>query len=345
MRLAFRLIPFFYAALLFPAPAKLSDTGLYEDPSSKIVSPENRLYVPQYPLWTDGAKKKRWFFLPSTQIQTGKNASETDPFTGAPDHWTFPVGTKFWKEFSFEINGKLRRTETRLMQKSNEEEWEFATYLWNEAETDALLAPEDGVTNHVQIAKDTFHDIPSQTDCLRCHRRGGDPVLGFDALQLSDDRDPFALHAEMLPAEAVTLRTLIHEGRLSYVSMEMQKNPRIHSSTATGRAVMGYLHSNCASCHNPFGSSMHMNLNFRHLLNATSEETENSFRTSVGKITQIFSIPNEPKTYRIKKGDPNLSAVIYMMEQQHASHMPPLGAKILDKMAIRELRKWVSEMH
>ena len=36
-------------------------------------------------------------------------------------------------------------------------------------------------------------------------------ILGFNALQLSDDRDPNALHREPLTGEMVTLRALVDE--------------------------------------------------------------------------------------------------------------------------------------
>ena len=163
----------FYCFFALPyatgVPPILSQTG--------INSSENRLYVPQYPLWTDGAVKTRWIYLPqSSQINT-ENA----------DQWIFPVGTKLWKQFSFKNTGKLKRVETRLMEKTGEGEWQFASYLWNEQETEAVLAPEDGVKNYYKTSENTFHDIPSTTNCARCHRRGGDALLGFDAIQLSLD--------------------------------------------------------------------------------------------------------------------------------------------------------------
>src|SRR5262245_16307764 len=68
------------------APPLLSQTGLYEKDGAFVVDHRNRPYSPQYPLWSDGAHKERWVFLPA----------------GAPidianvDSWVFPVGTKFW---------------------------------------------------------------------------------------------------------------------------------------------------------------------------------------------------------------------------------------------------------
>ena len=66
------------------APATLRETGLYSDYASQAIDPANVSYSPQYPLWSDGASKRRWIYLPpSTRIA----ASD-------PDVWGFPEGTK-----------------------------------------------------------------------------------------------------------------------------------------------------------------------------------------------------------------------------------------------------------
>ncbi len=87
---------------LAPLPGRLSQTGLYRAGSSTEIAPDHLPYAPQYPLWSDGASKRRWIWLPpGTQI----DASD-------PDRWQFPIGTRFWKEFSFG-----ERTETRYLER------------------------------------------------------------------------------------------------------------------------------------------------------------------------------------------------------------------------------------
>ena len=58
--------------------------------------------APTEALWSDGAVKRRFIYLPpGTTIDTTNM-----------DEWVFPVGTKFWKEFS--VDGrKLRTTDKR----------------------------------------------------------------------------------------------------------------------------------------------------------------------------------------------------------------------------------------
>src|SRR5688572_29616855 len=73
------------------APRFVSDTGLYSNIGKQKIDPRNRTFSPQYPLWSDGATKRRWVRLPEgSRINVADLAN-----------WELPVGTKFWKEFSF----------------------------------------------------------------------------------------------------------------------------------------------------------------------------------------------------------------------------------------------------
>jgi hypothetical protein len=113
-----------------PPAASLSETGLYSDITAKTIAPSNLMFSPQYPLWTDGAGKKRWIYLPPGRSIDARRV----------DDWVFPVGTKLWKEFSF---GK--RVETRYLEKVRKRVWSYATYAWKEDESAAVLVPESGL--------------------------------------------------------------------------------------------------------------------------------------------------------------------------------------------------------
>ena len=143
-------------------PPTLAETGLYADPATLRLAPSVLFYQPQYPLWTDGAAKARWIFLPP-----GSTIDVSDP-----DAWVFPVGAKLWKEFAF--GG--RRVETRFLWHATANDWVFATYVWNEAGTAAVLAPPDGVAGAAEIAPGLRHDVPGRLcllrDCRRGERRG-----------------------------------------------------------------------------------------------------------------------------------------------------------------------------
>ncbi|MCB0403555.1 MAG: hypothetical protein KDD51_02135 [Bdellovibrionales bacterium] len=313
----------------------LSETGLYLNFESKQVHPANRFYAPQYPLWTDGAEKKRWIYVPPGQT------IKTQGLEADINHWAFPVGTKLWKEFAFYGEGGLRRVETRLIEKVSTSEWEFGSYVWNADESDAVLAPSSGLANHFPISPGVFHDIPGGADCRACHRRGGDPVLGFDALQLSTDRDPLSI-----PSHSVGLDLLVlaREGLIDREETELDPAPRIHSVTGEGRVSMGYFHGNCGHCHNPQGSASWTNLWLRHDVTSTSESTAPAFLTAVNQPTLFFQIPGVDQSFRLRGGSPDHSAAIYRMESLDFNRMPPIGSKVIDNIAVEKIREWVGQL-
>src|SRR5688500_3760998 len=98
-------------------PATLEETGLYSNLATLRIDPRHIAFSPQYPLWTDGAAKRRWISLPP-----GSAIDASDP-----DAWVFPRGTRLWKEFSF--GG--RRIETRYLERMADGQWLYAAYEWS----------------------------------------------------------------------------------------------------------------------------------------------------------------------------------------------------------------------
>ena len=66
-------------------PQNLQDTGLYADFGTLQVDPKHLAFTLQYPLWSNGAAKRRWMSLPAGGVINGSD----------PDAWVFPVGTRF----------------------------------------------------------------------------------------------------------------------------------------------------------------------------------------------------------------------------------------------------------
>ncbi len=281
-------------------PVRLSDTG-FDARDSRLA------FAPQYPLWSDGATKRRWVSLPD-----GGAIDATDP-----DAWHFPDGTKFWKEFS--IGG--RKVETRMLWKHNGE-WTFASYVWNDAQTEAVLAPAEGLTTGVEVAPGRRHRIPSIDDCRACHVTRRVEVLGFTALQLSDDRDPHALHAEPLQPGMVTLSQLMATGRLSNAPAHWVTHPpRIQAPDPETRAILGYLSTNCGSCHNAEGGVPSVDLKLKAYTSSTTHATQ----------TTHLTYPTHLMLSR-------------MMSRRPSSQMPPLGTQVVDAEAIARLRRWQSKV-
>jgi hypothetical protein len=204
-----------------PLPMHLRDTGLSDA--------RNLSFSPQYPLWSDGARKRRWIYLPpGTTIDASR-----------PDAWEFPAGTRLWKEFA--VGAPV---ETRFIERLADGTWRYATYVWNEEGTDATLAPAEGIA---ALSTPDGYSIPSELDCRACHESAAVPVLGFSALQLSSDRDPLAPHAEA--RSDLDLDGLVARGLVTNLPPDVTR-PRIEASSPIERASLGYLHGNCGHCHN-----------------------------------------------------------------------------------------------
>lgn len=309
-------------------PARLSETGLWvPGPGSWVLSPGVRTFTPQYPLWSDGASKTRWVYLPEgTTIDVS-----------VPERWVFPDGTKFWKEFAIGD----RTVETRMLWK-RDGEWQFASYAWNDEQTDATLVPDNGVTTSVEVAPGRPHRIPSTAECRACHVAGRVEVLGFTALQLSPDRDPNALHADPLTPDMVTLRTLIETHRLSPQPTEwLTSPPRIVAGDAQTRSVIGYLSTNCGSCHNAVSEIANLNLDFKAA--ARPAPCPATLATTLNQPGR-WQIPNAPAgtSRRLTPGRTDLSALLVRMRSRRPStQMPPLGTAVVDAEAVALLTAWV----
>jgi hypothetical protein len=151
-------------------PRLLSETGLYADRTTKTLAEGVAPFTPRYELWSDGAEKRRWIWLPP--------AARVD--TSRIDHWLFPVGTRVWKEFRRDG----RRLETRLIERtaSGPNDYFMGSFVWDAAEDDAILRAEGAAD-----VLGTDHDVPDARRCASCH--GGEPgrVLGYSAVQLAPE--------------------------------------------------------------------------------------------------------------------------------------------------------------
>lgn len=307
-------------------PARLSETGLYADAALRSVAPENLPFTPQYALWSDGAAKRRWIHLPAG---SAIDASDVDV-------WSFPIGTKFWKEFSFG-----RPVETRYMERGADGSWRFATYRWREDGSDADLVPPSGARSLFELRPGVSYDAPGEWDCRACHEGRPTPVLGFSALQLSRDRDPLALHREEPSPGSVDLGTLVASGRIRGIPAGLVASPpRIEASDPVSRAAQGYLHANCGHCHNSRGPLAELGLDFAVEL-APAHDATATLRSAVGVASRFRNASGESAP-RIAAGDPSHSLVVERLSsRQPLLQMPPLGSHLVDEEAVELVSAWI----
>ena len=330
--------------------AQIQGTGLCDDAGCQTINDGILEYEPQFALYDDGATKRRWMQLPA-----GEQIDTTDM-----DHWVFPVGTKFWKEFS--VGGT--RVETRFITKVLEDDlapnsWLYNTYVWNEAQDVSEL-----LTAGASDANGTTHDVPARSQCKECHEAlSPGRVLGFQAIQMDFD------------SSFIDLEDLIAQDKLT-VEPPGNAGPRFPlPGTAVDKAALGYLHANCGHCHNP-SSSTHDTVDLELLLEvgklATVQDTP-AFRSAVktdadqcnegpngdtgngidedgdGRIdngcpdqTLIIDAVNYP--FMIVPGDPDDSGLLQRMKTTGIRRMPKIMVEVPDPAGDEAITAWINSL-
>ncbi len=285
-------------------PKRLSQTGLYV-PGTESISSDVRSFRPRFELWSDGAGKRRWLRLPP----------DTPIDTSDMDSWQFPVGTKFWKEFT----SAGRRVETRLLQRLPGG-WIGIAYLWQEDGADAIAAPYGAID-----ALGTSHDLPASNECDACHAGRSSHALGFSAVQLAQATEP----------DAVNLDELVRLGLVSDVPAAL---PRVPGSE-TEQAALGYLHANCSHCHNASRPNRPQSRCF-------DPENDVDFLLRAGEgPTASATSTYRTATDHIEPGHPGQSRLIDLVSQRSRfGSMPPLASEVVDTAGVTLLRRWIEEM-
>ncbi len=299
-------------------PCVLSETGLYAA-DMVALAPGVHPYAPQFELWSDSAAKRRWIALPE-----GAKIDTTDM-----DYWSFPVGTKLWKEF---VRDDVR-VETRLMEKQASGSWYTVAYQWRADQKEA-----DAVPNGVSNASGTEHDIPNNDQCLTCHSQLPDKVLGFSAIQLSHEKIDASDPLEW------TLGTLIEDGLLTSPPAATLSVP----GTEVERKVFGYLHANCGHCHNPKGTAnsqtgLDMWLKVADLGGPVSDFSV--YREIVDADISWLGGERPAAPKRIASGSLSDSAVYQrLIEKAEEWSMPPLGTELVDPEAKQLFEDWIGSL-
>jgi uncharacterized repeat protein (TIGR03806 family) len=223
------------------------------------------------PLFTDYAKKLRTIWMPP-----GVAADYT-----ADGPLAFPVGTVITKTFFYQTGAKgrvlqqadpaqfhagdglklnqVRMIETRLLIR-RAEGWTALTYLWNDAQTDAVLHRIGAVVPLTMVRQDGkdgafSYIVPNATQCSACHAtnvatREIQPI-GPKARLLNRD---FAYS----DGSENQLSRLTAMGYLKGVADPGQAPLQVSwtdAATPTEARARAYLDVNCGHCHNPKGAA------------------------------------------------------------------------------------------
>jgi len=317
------------SASVAPVPERLSATGLFQDGSVEALRAGVEPFTPQYALWSDGATKRRWVRLPEGGVIDAAR----------PAAWQFPKGTRFWKEFS--VDG--RRVETRLIERSAAGDWRFVAYAWNEDQTEATLAPPEGIRS-LALPGGGRYTIPAEADCRACHEGAASPILGFTALQLSADRDALTPRAELPRPGDVDLATLVASGRLvNLPPSSIDSPPRIAAPTPAGRAALGYLSANCGHCHaDPALTGAAVPVELQLAIDPSDPESAAKVVRTLLASESRYRPRGADDARLVVPGNPQAGTLLARMRSRDPRiQMPPLGTAKPDLEAIALVERWI----
>ena len=301
-----------------PVPDDLADTGCTSPTDVRQPAAGLIPYAPNAPFWSDGAEKLRWLGLPN-----GATVS-----IGGDGDFEFPNGTVLVKAFRLQN----RLVETRLFMRHPDGEWAGYTYRWNDAQTAATRVRGGLVVDDVAGQRWTF---PSEAQCLQCHTAAAGRSLGLEAAQLNGD----LLYAATgrTANQLTTLDAIgVFSPRLSPPAAQQPAlaDPYGTAGTLDARA-RAYLHTNCANCHRPAGSTPSpMDLRWQTALAATNTCNVTPQAGNLGVADARIIAP----------GAPDRSVLVLRTDRRDAIGMPPLSSHVVDSEGVQLLRQWISQL-
>ena len=295
------------------------------------------------------------------------------------------------KSFALDVkegSSKSRRwVETRFLTKQ-EGEWVGYSYLWNEAQTEATLVEASGTDREFVIRvpksaqspdgvrKQKWH-YPSRAECMVCHSRAANYVLGLTTLQMNREYD-------YAKARDNQLRVLEHLGilRLNWkqkIEDDLRAEARSHGmkegevedyvrkvSDNSGQrqpvvsSLLALAPDKYSRLANPYDAKQQLDRRARAYLHANcaqchvaagggNSQIDLEFTTAAEK-TRLFDVRPVHDTYGlsdarlIAPGSPERSVLLHRMSHRDRGHMPPLATSIVDRDAVNLMKEWIGGM-
>jgi uncharacterized repeat protein (TIGR03806 family) len=305
------------AALPTKLAAKLTETGFFADVENRKMAPGFVPYEVNVPLWSDGAKKARFFRLPE-----GKKVEFT-----RDGEWRFPDGTTFLQTLYFPAEDEDDElvVETRVMVKRGKDPL-FGIYVWNDDADDGALTEngDEFYANHGNSSQ--LWKVARTKDCTKCHNEAAGLILGLNTAQLNRE-------LERKPGTH-QLKSLAAAGHLTKLPADISDLPALpnpHDATKPlDERARAYLHVHCSTCHQPGGpGSGTMDL-----------RTQTEFLA-----TGIVRSPSHGlRRGQVRPGRPERSRLIGRMASVDWDRMPDLLTTVPDDKAIAMLSDWVRSM-
>jgi uncharacterized repeat protein (TIGR03806 family) len=323
-------------------PQMLSQTGLFTSVAGQVPAAGVVPYSINAQAWGDHTDAERWLAVPGAESITIDSRGK----------WQFPDGSVLAKTISLKMEQQVanssRRLETQILHRRSGV-WQPYTYIWNDEQTDATLAPADGLVRTYQVIdpraagglREQQHRFYGRRECVLCHTPWVEAATANYGIQSAS---PLAVRSAQLDLNVSNgdsvnnqLQTLRRLGLITQHESQANERPLADPYDQTAdldQRARAYLDVNCSHCHqfNAGGSATI-------LLSATVplDETrtldvrpaQGSFGISDGRI--------------IAPGDPLGSVLFYRIAKLGGGRMPRIGSQEIDIQGTRLIYQWIHQ--
>ena len=296
-------------------------------------------YEPISSLFTDYAVKERFVWVP-----LGEKAS----FDQNNKSLDFPTGSALIKIFYYNNvlpENTTRIIETRVMVKT-QNGWDFAEYVWNDAQTEAFLeTTEDGgytEVNWLQEGQQKFvnYRIPAKQQCVICHTNDFETVpLGIKPQNINS----FLTYDD---GPSNQLQKLIDFG---YLEDALPENITTvvdwtDASKSLDQRAKSYLDINCANCHIDGGQGDYRSIRLGYTDTLNNDENAG---VCVDADTPIPVGGGTFITKLIAPEDSENSIIYYRMSVtgDEAYKMPQFGQSLVHTEALQLMEDWINSIN
>jgi glucose/arabinose dehydrogenase len=366
-----------------PFPRRLSESGLFREVRGHRPQPGLIPYEVNAPLWSDGAHKERFIGLPGADARIDFAAARG---------WNFPDGTVLVKSFALETeegNPRSRRwVETRFLTRQ-QGEWVGYSYEWNDEQTDALLVEREGKDREFGIrvrrsreAPDGIRKqvwrYPSRAECMVCHTRAANFVLGLTLHQMNRLRDYGggyrANQIEVLERLGVLRTDWSGEAR-GLLRGDAKRSGKSDGEADAAVAALGPQPGQRGAAQSgmlalppdrydrltdPYDRRADLNLRARSYLHANCapchveagggnaqmelELTTPAERMRLLGVRPVHHTYNLPDARLVAPGRPGSSVLLHRIRHRGEGRMPPLATSVVDSAAVRLLEDWIRSL-
>lgn len=303
------------AAVMEGMPRTLAEFGFFADAAAQAPAARVIPYRLNTPLYSDGADKLRFIYLPEGVSATA----------AGEDLLEIPVGAALIKTFAFGEGEARRLIETRVLL-HRADGWVALPYLWNAEQTEARLAVAGARLDVTTPRGEAIsYRVPNKNQCKECHGLAGDVIpIGPKARNLSHE----------------WLRDMVGRGMLDRVPEGADVLPvwETRSEASAAETARAYLDVNCAHCHRPSATASNSGLDLRW-------EQSNPAAIGVMKRPVAAGRGSGGLLFDIVPGKPEESILAHRMASSEPGvAMPELGKATVDPEGVEAVERWIASL-